>query len=87
MGFKSKSTKQNKANKETREPIKRSMVGFTHGGKRTDLKPRTHHNRNTKNPVRTIMNDLLDDDIRDVDVRIAKSRDDVSVVSIGEIDE
>ena len=87
MGFKSKSTKQNKANKETREPIKRSMVGFTHSGMRTDKKPIPHHKRHARNPVRTIMNDLLDDDIRDVDVKVVKSRDDVSVVSIGEIDD
>ena len=81
MGFKSKSTKQNKANKETREPIKRSMVGFTHGGMRTDKKPRPHHRRDAKNPVRTIMNDLLDDDIRDIDIEIVNSRDDTTVVS------
>lgn len=85
MGFKSKATKQNKANKETREPIKRSMVGFTHSGMRTDKKPRPHHKRDARNPVRTIMDDLLNDDIRDVDVNIVKSHNDTSVVSFSEI--
>tara|TARA_R110002167_G_C12336507_1_gene620717 strand:+ start:70 stop:432 length:363 start_codon:yes stop_codon:yes gene_type:complete len=85
MGFKSKSTKQNKANKETREPIKRSMVGFSHAGMRTDKKPTPNHRNQKKNPVRTIMNDLLDDDIRDVDVKIVNKRNNTSVVSFSEI--